>query len=251
SASVSTLSLLGYADQALNRLDAALHLARELSHPFSYAVALHAAVVLYHHRRDAPAVQEWAEATIEIATDHEYPQWLAPMLVFRGWAMAQRGDVLDGISQMQQGLSTYQTMRAGIGLPQYFGLMAEIYGNSGQVPKGLASLIEALTLIKTKGQRVYEAEIYRLQGELLLQDSPNRSELAAEMSFLKSLNSARGQGMKLRELRAAVHLGRLWQHQGKRQKARNLLAPVYNGFTEGFDTADLQEAHALLAELRG
>jgi predicted ATPase len=195
------------------------------------------------------AVQEWAETAIEMATEHEFPQWLAPMRVFRGWAMAQRGQVQDGLSQMQQGLSTYRAMQAGLGLVQCFGLMAETYGKNGQAEEGLACLTEALTLITTKGQRVYEAEIYRLRGELLLQESQHRSESAAELSFLESLNRARRQGMKLRELRVAVNLGRLWKRQGKYQEAQNLLAPVYHWFTEGFDTADLQEAKALLDEL--
>ena len=129
--------------------------------------------------------------------------------------------------------------------------MAEIYGDNGQVEEGLTRLTEALTLINNTEQRVYEAEIYRLQGELLLQDSTKRSETAAETSFLQSLTIARRQGMKLRELRVAVNLGRLWQQQGKREEARKLLAPIYNWFTEGFDTASLVEAKALLDELGG
>ena len=249
--SALTLSLLGYPDQARACLDAALHLARELSHPFSLAFALYGAVLLHHHRREAPAVQEWAEATIAIATEHEFPQWLAPTLIFRGWAMAQQGQVQHGMAQMQQGLTTYRAMQAGLGLIQYFGLMAETYGNNGQVEEGLTRLTEALTLINNSEQRVYEAEIYRLQGELLLQDSTKRSETAAETSFLQSLNIAQRQGMKLRELRVAVNVGRLWQQQGKREEARKLLAPIYHWFTEGFDTASLLEAKALLDELGG
>lgn len=195
SSSALTLSLLGYADQARARLNAALHLGQELSHPFSLAFALYGAVLLYHHRQEAHAVQEWAEATIAMATKHEFPQWLAPALIFRGWAMAKQGQVHNGIAQMQQGLSTYRAMQAGLGLIQGFGLMAET-------------------------------------------------------SFLQALNLARRQHMKLRELRAAVNLGRLWQQQGKREEAQTLLAPIYNWFTEGFDTAGLLEAKALLDELQ-
>jgi DNA-binding winged helix-turn-helix (wHTH) protein/predicted ATPase len=249
SSSALTLSLLGYAERARARLDAALRLGQELSHPFSLAFALYGAVLLYHHRQEARAVQEWAEATIVLATEHEFPQWLAPALVFRGWALAKQGQVQHGMSQMQQGLATYRAMQAGLGLIQSFGLMAEIYGTDGQVEEGLTTLTKALTLINNHGQRVYEAEIYRLQGKLLLQDSTKRSEEAAETSFLQALNIAQRQQMKLRELRAAVSLGRLWQHQGKREEAQELLVPIYHWFTEGFDTADLLEAKALLDEL--
>ena len=127
-------------------------------------------------------------------------------------------------------------------------LLAEVYGRTGQVDKGLGVLAEALTLVDTTGERWYEAELYRLKGALWLSQSADQSA-EAETCFQHAMTIAQHQGAKAWELRTATSLARLWQQQGKRQQARDLLAPVYHWFTEGFDTADLQEAKALLDEL--
>jgi predicted ATPase len=124
-------------------------------------------------------------------------------------------------------------------------MLAEAHSIMGQPEAGLTALSEALALVETTSERYYEAELHRLKGELLLQHAvPEVSH--AETCFQQSLDIARCQQAKSLELRAAMSLGRLWQQQGKRQEARALLAPIYGWFTEGFDTADLQEAKALL-----
>ena len=145
-------------------------------------------------------------------------------------------------------LAAWRAIGAKLGLSWVLPLLAETYGKAGQVEAGLQSLTEALVLVDQKQERFYEAELYRLQGELLLVRSVEH-HAEAETCFRHALDVARRQQAKSLELRAATSLARLWQRQGKRDDARALLAPVYGWFTEGFDTADLQEAKALLGEL--
>ena len=130
----------------------------------------------------------------------------------------------------------------------WLGLLAEAYGKLGRVEEGLTILAEALSAVDDTGEHFYEAELYRLKGAFLLQRSSN-NQPEAETCFQYALTIAQSQGAKAWELRTATSLARLWQHQGKIQEARDLLAPVYAWFTEGFDTPDLQEAKTLLDEL--
>jgi predicted ATPase len=145
-------------------------------------------------------------------------------------------------------LAAYQATGGGVFQPSYLVLLAEAYGNMGQTDGGLSMLAEALAAVEHSEERWWEAELYRLKGELLLaRAAEHRAE--AEACFHQALAVARQQQAKSLELRAATSLSRLWQQQGKRAEAYELLAPIYGWFTEGFDTADLQEAKALLAEL--
>ena len=166
----------------------------------------------------------------------------------RGWALAQQGQAKEGITQIEQSLIAYRATGAEITRPYYLALLAEAHGVMGQPAAGLTALAEALTLTDRTSERWYEAEIYRLKGELLLQQSSDNST-EAESCFFHALDIARNQQAKSFELRASTSLARLWHQQGKRQEAHDLLAPVYNWFTEGFDTADLIDAQALLDEL--
>jgi predicted ATPase len=146
---------------------------------------------------------------------------------------------------MHQSVQAFRATGAELGRPYFLALLAEAYGTLGEAAVGLTVLTEALALAETTGERWYEPELYRLKGALLLQqNSDNQAE--AEICFHHALNIARTQQAKSFELRAATSLARLWQQQGKRQEAYDLLAPVHHWFTEGFDTADLQEAKALL-----
>jgi predicted ATPase len=165
-----------------------------------------------------------------------------------GWALAQQGQAQAGIAQISQGLTAWRATGAETGRPYYLALLAEAHGMMRQPEAGLAVLTEALTLVETTGERVWEPELLRIKGELLLQySSDNHTE--AETYFHHALEITRSQQAKSFELRTATSLARLWQQQGKRQEAYDLLAPVYNWFTEGFDTADLKDAKALLDEL--
>ena len=163
----------------------------------------------------------------------------------QGWALAHQGQTKEGIKQIHHGLIDFQAIGTALGRPSHLALLAEAYGIQGEPEAGLMALIEALTLVNTTGERLYEPELHRLKGALLLQlSSDNQAE--AEACFQQSIRIAQSQQAKSLALRAATSLARLWQQQGKRQEAHDLLAPVYNWFTEGFDTADLQEAKALL-----
>jgi predicted ATPase len=245
-----TLWFLGYPDQALTRSREALPLAQQLSHPYSLALALFFASVLRQFCREAHAVREHAEAMSILATEQGFPLWVALGTVLRGWALAMQGQGGAGVAQMRQGLTAFRATGAALLLTWILALLAEAYGTGGQPEEGLQVLAEALTVVHNTGERQHEAELYRLKGELLLrQGAPDTYE--AENCLCQAVAVARQQQAKSFELRAAMSLSRLWQRQGKRQEAYDLLAPVYGWFTEGFGTADLQEAKALLEELGG
>lgn len=181
----------------------------------------------------------------------------------RGEALAAQGQRAEGITQMRQGLAAWRATGSESGRTRNLAFLAEAYGNIGQAAEGLNVLAEALACTHTTGERCREAELYRLKGELLLQSGaqglgsgvlppdagPQTRDAEAEACFRQALEIARRQQAKSLELRAAMSLGRLWQQHGKRAAARELLAPIYGWFTEGFDTVDLQEAKTLLSEL--
>jgi predicted ATPase len=242
------LCVLGYSDQALARNHEAVTLAQQIRHPFSLGFALVFAAIVHQFRCEGRAVQERAEAVISLAKEQGFPYWMAFGALMRGWAVAHQGQVKEGIEQMTQGLRAYRATGAEINQPYFLALLAEAHGTMGQLESGLTILTEALPLVDTTGECWYETELYRLKGELLLQQSPDY-HIEAESCFQHAISTAQNQQAKSWELRAATSLARLWQFQDKRQEAYDLLAPVYNWFTEGFDTADLQEAKQLLDEL--
>jgi predicted ATPase len=238
------LWFLGYPDRALGRLEEALTLAEELSHPPSLALAQGLGCVLHVLRRNAQAVGGLAEACIHLSSEQGFPYSLGMGVIFRGWALAQQGQVEVGSGEMYQAMASAKAMGIGVGHPHRLTLLAEVYGSAGRVEDGLSLLAEALDTSRCTEECVYDAEIHRVKGELLLVQGGN-----AEASFQHAIEIARGQSAKSWELRATTSLCRLWQKQGRRKKACRELAAVYNWFTEGFDTADLKEAKALLDEL--
>ena len=244
------LWMLGYPDQALTRSLAMLTYAQTLSHTYSLARALRHAGVLHRLRREWAAAQERAEASLASTTEQGLGQPIGALTLARGAALAAQGHGEVGIVQMHQGLAALRAMGQRLSLSAHLAQLAEAYGQSGQAEEGLRLLAEALVHVDHTGERYYEAEVYRLKGELLLwQAVPDAPQ--AEVCFQQALAIARCQQAKSWELRAATSLARLWQQQGKQAEARELLAPVYGWFTEGFDTADLQEAKVLLEELEG
>jgi predicted ATPase len=259
-----SLWLLGYPDQAMASSQAALELAQQLAHPFSLALALTFAAMLHHCRREAPLIQARAEAAMTLATEQDLLQQLERARPLWGWALAAHGHGEEGITQIRQALAADRSTGATRDRPYNLALLAEASAQAGQTTEGLEALAEALTLLATSGVRWWEAELHRLRGELLLQSrvqSPESSVFAhhsalrmphaaeAEACFQLALDIARRQQAKSLELRAAMSLSRLWQQQGKRAEAYEMLTPIYGWFTEGFDTADLQEAKALLEAL--
>ena len=240
---------LGYPERALKRNYEALALAQELSHPYSIAYALCFAAGLHQYRREAQVAQERAAAAITLSTEHEFPFWFAMGTCLYGWALAEQGQEEEGIAQIRQGLAAHWATGAELGRPWYLAFLAEACGKAGQAAEGVRVLAKALETLHNTRERFYEAELYRLTGMLLLQESNGQKLLEAEESFLNALAVARRQQAKSLELRAATSLSRLWQQQGQRTEAYDLLVPVYGWFTEGFDTADLQEAKALMETL--
>ena len=245
-----SLWLLGYPDQAVASSQAAQVQAQQMAHPYSLDFALRWAAVLHHLRREAPLTQARAEAAMTIATEQGFPLRLAQAMPLRGWALAARGHGEEGRAQIEQGLAAYQAAGVTASRPYYLALLAEASAQVGQTTVGLEALAEALAMLAKSTARWWEAELYRLRGELLLQRSVTQPG-EAEACFQQSLAIARRQQAKSLELRATMSLSRLWQHQGQRAEAHALLAPLYGWFTEGFETTDLQEAKALLDELGG
>jgi predicted ATPase len=242
------LWMLGYPDQSLRRSHAALTLAQELSHPPSLAAVLFYVAFIHCYRREAHATQERAEAAMALASEQGFPQWLTGGTILRGWALAMLGQAEEGLAQIRQALAAWRAMGAGMAVSHWLVLLAEAYSKTGHAEEGLRLLAEALAHVDSSGERYHAAEVYWLKGELLLQQA-SPDEAQAETCLHQALDIARRQEAKAYELRAAASLARLWQRQGKRAEAHQLLADIYGWFTEGFDTADLQEAKALLEVL--
>jgi class 3 adenylate cyclase/predicted ATPase len=243
-----TLWSLGYPEQALHRSHEARTLAQVLAHPATQAMVLYGAARLRQLRREVPEAQELAEALSAVSAEHGNTYFLAYGTFLRGWALFQQRQHEEGLAQMQQGLAALRTAGAEVARPFVLTLLAEAYGTMAQADQGLSLLAEARTIMDQNGPHYLEAECHRLEGALRLRQTAPEVFQAARC-FQQALDVACQQQAKSLELRAATSLARLWQSQGKRQEAYELLAPVYTWFTEGFDTADLQEARALLDDL--
>jgi class 3 adenylate cyclase/predicted ATPase len=243
-----TLWMLGYPEQARQKITEALRLAETLAQPHILASTLVIATHLHQLRREVRTTHTQAEAVMALATEQGFPFWLAEATIFLGWALAAQGRGAEGTAQIQHGLATRQAIGLELTQPVFLTLLAEAYERVEQPTAGLTVLTDALTRVDTTGERWREADLDRLRGELLLAVSVANCR-EAEACFRQALEVARQQQAKSWELRAAMSLSRLWQRQGKRDEARQLLAPIYGWFTEGFDTADLQEAKALLEAL--
>jgi len=242
------LWMLGYPEQAREKSTEALRLAEALAHPHILASTLVIATHVHQLRQEVRTTQEHAEAVVTLATEQGFPFWLAEATIFVGWALAEQGRGAEGIAQIHHGLATRQAIGLELTQPVYLTMLAEAYESVGQPTEGLTVLADALTRVDTTGERWREVELHWLRGELLLAVSAENHR-EAEACFRQALTIAHQQQAKSLELRTAMSLSRLWQQQGKKAEARQMLAEIYNWFTEGFDTKDLQEAKALLEEL--
>jgi predicted ATPase len=242
----NVLFCLGFPDQALARSSAAIAEAQRLAHPPSLAQSLTIGTRLLSLVGDDAALDERAGQLVAVATEQGFPLWRALGIIYRGWVKVKNGDVAEGISLLRSGSTAYRATGAELWLPYQIALLARAYEIAGQIEESLTLLDEALQIVARTGERWFEAELYRHKGQLLLRHG--QSEVAEEL-YQKALSIAREQEAKLWELRAAVSLARLRRDQGRHAEARNLLAPVYSWFTEGFDTPDLKAAKALLGEL--
>lgn len=248
---ILTLWVLGYPDQALARNQEQLTLAQALPDPHTLAFAIAMAAIVHQFRREAPLIQKRAEAVVTLSANQGFaPLYNAIGVILLGWQRGIKGAEEVGIAQMRQGLADYRSTEAGYLCPYFLCLLAEIYERAGQPAAGLEVLAEAGELVDKTGERFYEAELHRLKGELLRSLSRN-NDAQAETYFNQALDIARCQQAKSLELRAAMSLGRLWLQQGKRDEVRQLIAPIYGWFTEGFDTVDMKDAKAMLDSIAG
>jgi predicted ATPase len=261
------LWFLGQPDQALGRIREALTLARQLSEPHGLAHTLFFSAMLHQLRGEGRMAQEHAEAAIAVSREHGLVLYQAMATVTRAWALIKQGRQEEQIKQMRQGIAAHQATGTEVILPHFFALLVEALDKTGKVEERLCILEEALAVVRRNGECYYQAELYRLKGELLRSQSAGRgvSRAAigrkavveaeptafanAERCFSQSIKIAQRQRAKSLELRAVMSLARLYQKQSKQQEARDLLAQIYDGFTEGFDTVDLREAKALRDEL--
>jgi predicted ATPase len=251
----------GYPDKALARTREALSYAQQLSDPYSLAYAEGIAAGVHQFRREAELTRDLADAGLNVATDHGFPFWWAFQTILLGWVSVNRGNVDQGIEQMRRGMEAYLDTGAELLRPYFIGLLAEAFAAKGSVERGLTLLDEALEIVDKTGERFYEAELYRLKGELLVRSHSDRREshdltaqafpLSEEECFLKAASVAQRQQAKWFELRSAMNLARLWQRQGRIEEGHQILAQTYSWFTEGFDTAGLKDAKTLLEELAG
>lgn len=246
------LAHLGHMDQALQRSHEAITLAHAASHPFSLAYAMQFAATVHRLRREAVAAQERAEAVIALANEQGFPYWAAAGIFVRGWALAEQGQLAEGKRQMYRGIDAWRA----IGI-QTFGqpslMLAEVCGKMGATDEGFRLLEEALAEVRQSGERWWEAELHRVRGELWLSTEPHtppvQHSAEAESCFREAIDLARQQHAKWAELRATISLSRLHMQQDKHAEAHAPLAAIYGWFTEGTDTADVQEAKRLLEEL--
>jgi predicted ATPase len=200
--------------------------------------------------REPRVVEARARTLMKLATDHGLSAWAAHAAVLHGWAVGQGGAVETGIAELRQGLTTTEAMGVQQHTPGFLGLLAGLHLGTKNFGEALQALDEALARVDRLEERWFEADLLRLKGEALLKVRPDQSA-EAEACFHQALTVARDQGARLWELRAATSLARLWCDQRRRAEAHDLLAPVYGWFTEGFDTADLEDARALLDQLSG
>jgi len=241
------LFCLGFPDQALTRSNAAIAEARRLAHSPSLASALMIGTLLLSIADNDGILDDRVHELVAVAADQDFPQWHAFGTIYRGWVKAKSGDAVEGISLLRNGAAAYQAGGAELLMPHHTALLARAYGIAGQVEEALSELDKAFQIGERTAERWLEAELHRHKGELLLRQGDAE---AAEELYCKALGIAREQEAKVWELRAAVSLARLRRDQGRYTEARELLAPLYGWFTEGFDTQDLKEAKTLLGDLQ-
>lgn len=248
---------LGYPTQAEETVRQALVLSQAVAHPFTAVMTSCLAALLYLMRREWRVTQYHAETALRLADEYGFTDWWSQALIFQGYAMVHQGSGQEGILRMQQGIAAYDETGAVLGRPLFRGLLADAYGRVARPEEGLGVLADALATTQQQGLRLQEAWLHWRKGELVLQVaetqhapwSPLTAQHTAEACFHHALALTRQYHAKSLELRVATSLCRLWHRQGRNDDARRLLAQIYGWFTEGFDTADLQEAKMLLDEL--
>jgi len=239
------LWILGYPDRAVRIGDEAIALARGLNHAYSEVCARVFNALLHQHLRDAQRTRQQAEAAIALATEQELRSWLPWATALRGWALVELGQADEGIAQLGEAIARWRKVTAGCLVPYFLALLADAHATTGRTEEALFEVVEGLAIAEQTHEGYMEAELHRLSGELQFDDA------AAESCFHHAIEIARRQKAKSFELRAALSLSKLYRKQGKHTAARDALTEVYGWFTEGFETADLRDAAALLEQLGG
>jgi class 3 adenylate cyclase/predicted ATPase len=248
-ASAMIALLQGYPDRAVRWGQESLDLARELTHPFSHTLALEFVPFVHEFRCEPVCVEEQVQTLIEIATEQRFPLRAAGGQLHQGWLLLARGEAEEAIVQICTGLAASEALGSRMRHSYFLALLAEAYLRAGRHAQSLLTIDQALRFVCESGECWWEAEVYRLRGKVLLaRRTRNRTD--AEECFQQAIRVARKQTARSLELRAATSLARLWAECGRRAEAHDLLAPVYGWFTEGFDTADLMDAKALLNQLQ-
>jgi len=242
----NALFALGFADQGLARINAAIAEARRLAHPLSLAGSFTIGARMLSLIGDTAILGEWMDELVAMATNQGFPIWRVVGTIYLGSIKVKNGDIAEGISFLRRGLAAHDFTRGVAWRTHFVVLLAEAWEIAGEIETAMTMVEDTLQIVERTGERWIAAELNRLKGQLLLRQGHDES---AEELYWKALNIAREQQAKLWELRAGVSLARLWCDQGRRAAARDLLAPVYGWFTEGFDTPDLKEAKALLEAL--
>ena len=238
--------MVGHSDTGLRFMGDALRLAEELAHPYSKLMVLQWAVMFHLFCREIPEAMAYLDAADVLAAEQHLSLFLNSTIVHGTLALAENR-AHEAVANIRKGMETGQA--SNLMLPYYLGLLTEALGAAGDKKGALGANSDALSMVETSGERWWEAELCRLRGELLRLSSRRKGESEVWFRARRSM-LARHQQAKSLELRAAMSMARLWRDQGKRDEARDLLAPVYGWFTEGFDTRDLKEAKALLEELK-
>jgi predicted ATPase/class 3 adenylate cyclase len=243
------LWMLGFPDRALERANDAIALAKRLNHPFSLAYALFHTGLLHLWMREAELINERSKAVLDIAENHEFQIWRAVAICLHGAALAGMGQAEEGLMQINRGMDLYQGMKTPpVFWPLLLFVQAGACGLAGRPAEGLLSLDEAMKIVGQGSGNPLSSGLCLLKGDLLLALSPE-NPAEAEAWFLEALEVAQKRQARMMELQAAMSLCRLWRCRGKAEEGRRLLSDVYGRFTEGFTTADLKEARALLADL--
>jgi tetratricopeptide (TPR) repeat protein len=243
---------LGYPDRGLAWSHAGVRLARQLAHPWSLAFGLCHAALHRCYRREYEEALKIADEGLVISTENDFELWLGYFTLLRGRALAARGAHEEAIDLIRQGITLYRAGGNELECPLFAALLAEVCLLAGRIDEGLCEVDDGLARGERNGIGVHRPELHRLQGELLLAgrggpDASNTTE--AETAIERALQVARAQDAKVLELRAATSLARLRMRRQQFQKAHEILAPVYNWFTEGFDTPDLFDAREVLSRL--
>ena len=245
------LWFLGFPERAEVAAADAIALVKKLSSPFNEALCFAILGTYYAYRRDATRALAMAEAALKIADDRGFQHWVALGSVNKGWSLCRLGQANQGLPILLDGMKMWKDMGAEMAVPSFQGLLAEVYQTAGKIGEALAAVEEGLAIAARNNDRHYDAELHRLEGELLLKKSkriPNNNSKEAKTCFLRAIHIPRKQRARSLELRAVMALARFWRTMGKKKEAYRLLAKIYGRFAEGIDTPDLKDAKTLLEE---